>query len=219
MVVSGFGTKKAARGTGRLFERSDRCESMALVGRLVAVVAAGRWLVVVIARLRWGLIAVVVLRVALILGVADHAAADAACGCADGCAFKAAAGLIADDAADSRAAEGAEDGTGLGVRATGTGCQGGTAQEDEDFVFHEDCIWAWCGRSKNRHFAGTIYAKECSIRKDFLAGDAKLGFQWGTSQVARARKMPMLKTSVAVVRKMLEAVAGSVPIRRSRRGM
>ena len=37
------------------------------------------------------------------MGIANHAAADAACGCADGCAFKPAAGLIADDAADSRA--------------------------------------------------------------------------------------------------------------------
>ena len=39
------------------------------------------------------------------------------------------------------------------------------------------------------------------------------------SQVARARKKPMLKMSVTVVRKMLEAVAGSAPRRRRMRGI
>jgi hypothetical protein len=46
------------------------------------------------------LIVIIALGVALILGVADHVAADAAGSRANGGAFKAAAGLIANDAAD-----------------------------------------------------------------------------------------------------------------------
>ena len=83
------------------------------------------------------MIVVVTLGVALILSIADHIAANATCCGTNGGAFETAPGLMANDAAECRAAEGTDDGSGLGIWATGARDQKCSAQKDEDFVFHE----------------------------------------------------------------------------------
>jgi hypothetical protein len=51
------------------------------------------------------------------------------------------------------------------------------------------------------------------------AGTLQCSKRYSSSRVTSARNVPMLTTSVIVVRKMLEAVAGSAPIRLSRIGI
>ena len=71
----------------------------------------------------------VILRIALILGVADHVAADTARRGADRGPFKPASGLMPDNAANGSAAEGTENSPGLGIRSSGAGDERGAAEK------------------------------------------------------------------------------------------
>ena len=75
---------------------------------------------------------VVVLIVALIIGSADHVAAQGAEAGSDGGAFETAAALVADDAACGGTAQGTDDGSCSCVGAVGAGDEGGRAQEGAD---------------------------------------------------------------------------------------
>lgn len=94
-----------------------------VIGLAVLVVTRRLALVVVT------LLVIVILGVTLVLGVADGIAAEGAEAGTDGCAFQAATALIADDTADSSAAEGTDDCTGLSIRAGGTGGNGDDGEE------------------------------------------------------------------------------------------
>ncbi len=76
-----------------------------------------------------------IIATAAILGIANGRATSRAESTADGGTFKTTAALAADDAADGRAAEAADDCSTLGVRATGAGGEGNNSEECED-VFH-----------------------------------------------------------------------------------
>lgn len=72
---------------------------------------------------------VVLLAIALVLRVADGIAAKGADAAADEGTFKTTSALIADDTADSSAAESTHDRTRLGIRASGAG---GDADDSEE---------------------------------------------------------------------------------------